>query len=495
METIKRAIIYDRSLNPERTNATFERLAEVLENVLNEQSAAHISKLLDLLEQPNPRNQLNEKQADKIIEYLDKIVLSRQQIQEIGEQLQLSEISTAEAIDIHQQFKIPVSHPEEDIIPVQGKGCWIKDTKGKWYLDMDSNYSATNLGMSNPEIALGLYNQANTLISMKEDRIQIARSRFLKEIHQMMPPGLDQFYWQNSGGEAVDKALKIAKAYTGTTQVIAFKGGFHGRTHGAVAVTWNKKYREPFGLDETGWVHFADFNDLNSVETLLKTTGAKIIILEMVQGEEAGNRPATPEFVNGLWTLAKQYDAVIIDDEVQAGFGRTAVKQGDWFACMSYDLVPDIMVIGKSFGGGYPVTAVVTKKKIGSKMKYGYDGSTFGGNPMAMTATLIATRQMREKDVTGNVVARAKQIKSGIRTLRETYSIIGTYSGRGLMFGFDLGSAENVQKVQSGLRENGVKVSLSSGSMIRFLPLTIMSKGETDFFLKQLEKSIKILDS
>ncbi len=133
-------------------------------------------------------------------------------------------------------------------------------------------------------------------------------------------------------------------------------------------------------------MHFAAFNDLNSVETLLKETGAKIILLEMVQGEEAGNRPAEQAFVDGLWKLAKKYDALIIDDEVQAGFGRTAVKQGDWFACMSYNVTPDIMVIGKTFGGGYPVTAVVTKKEVGGKMQYGYDGSTFGGNPMAMTA-------------------------------------------------------------------------------------------------------------
>ncbi len=493
METIKQALIYDRSVHPERTNATFERVAEVLENVLGEQSITHISHLLNLLDKPNPRTQLDEKKADVIIEYLDTAGLTQPQIQEIGIQLQLSEISTEEAIDIHRQFKIPVSHPEEDIIPVEGKGCWIRDTKGKWYLDMDSNYSATNLGMSNPEIALGLFNQANTLISMKEDRIQIARSRFLKEIHQMMPNGLDQFYWQNSGGEAVDKALKIAKAATGTTQVIAFEGGFHGRTHGAVAVTWNVNYRKPFGLDDTGWVHFAAYNDLKSVETLLKETGAKIILLEMVQGEEAGNRPAEQSFIDGLWKIAKEYGALIIDDEVQAGFGRTAVKQGDWFACMSYDVVPDLMVIGKSFGGGYPVTAVVTKKEVGSKMQYGYDGSTFGGNPMAMTAALIATRQMREKDVTGNAVARAAQIKEGIARLKQKYPVIGAYSGRGLMFGFDLGSAENVRKVQDALRENGVKVSLSSDSMLRFLPLTIISEGETNFFLKQLEKALQSL--
>ncbi len=389
---------------------------------------------------------------------------------------------------------MPVSRPEEDIIPVKGDGCWIMDTKGKWYLDMDSNYSATNLGMANHEIAVGLFNQASTLISMKEDRIQIARARFLKEIHSMMPEGLDQFYWQNSGGEAVDKALKIAKAFTGTTNVIAFKGGFHGRTHGAVAVTWNEKYRKPFGLHNLDWVHFAEFNNVENIEELMEKSGAKIIILELVQGEEAGNRPADPEFVHRLWQLAKEKGALIIDDEVQAGFGRTAVKAGDWFACMSYDVVPDLMVIGKSFGGGYPVTAVVARKEIGNAMRHGYDGSTFGGNPMAMTAALIATRQMREKNVTQNVVDRSRQLYEGFKELRKKHPVMGEIRCRGLMVAFSLGSEENVHKAQEALAKNGVKVSLSTGAFIRFLPPTIISRSEVDYFLKRLDKALEGLN-
>ncbi|RMD90649.1 MAG: aspartate aminotransferase family protein [Calditrichaeota bacterium] len=493
MKELKDALIYNPHLHPERTNAPLERVFEVLENVLEAECQKHIYALEKILKPQNLRNQLTERQADLIVDYFDKSKLSRSQLNDIIFQLQLSEISTAEAIDLHQQYKIPVSHPETDIIPVLGQGCWIMDTKGKWYLDLDSNYSATNLGMANAQIARGLFNQASTLISMKEDRIQIARSRFLKEIHSMMPTGLNQFYWQNSGGEAVDKALKIAKAYTGTTQVIAFKGGFHGRTHGAVAVTWNEKYRKPFGLHNLDWVHFAEFNNLDSVRTLLEQTGAKIIILEMVQGEEAGNLPASQDFIDGLWKLAKEHQAVIIDDEVQAGFGRTAVKQGDWFACMSYNVVPDIMVIGKSFGGGYPVTAVVTKKEIAQSMQYGYDGSTFGGNPMAMTAALIATRQMREQNITQNVTERSEQMLAGFRKLKEKYSFIGEVRGRGLMVAFDLGSPQNVKTVQNALRENGVKASLSTGSFIRFLPPTIISEGETQYFLEQLDKSLQQL--
>ncbi len=386
-----------------------------------------------------------------------------------------------------------MSHLEKDIIPVKGQGCWILDTKGRWFLDMDSNYSATNLGMNNPEVAQGLFNQANLLVSMKEDRVQIARTRFLREISSMMPSGLDFFYWQNSGGEAVDKAIKIAKAYTGTKDVIAFKNGFHGRTHGAVSVTWNKKYREPFLLHEEDWVHFAEFNNIDSVKKLVEKTGARIIIMEMVQGEEAGNLAADPDFIEKLWKLKEEKNLVIIDDEVQAGFARTAVKKDEWFACMSYNVVPDIMVIGKSFGGGYPVTAVVTSEDVSDAMKPGYDGSTFGGNPMAMTSALIATRQMKQKDITKNVIERSRQIEKGLKDLRKKHPVIKEIRCRGLMIAFSLGSSENVSKLQDELRKQGVKTSLSTGEYMRLLPPTIIDEGEVNTFLERLDKALNKL--
>lgn len=488
---IKSAINYDRTNHPERTNATFGRVTEVLENVLGNNSADIISELQQKLKTVKKNTELNQDHAEQIISTLNSHSLQPDQMQKIAAQLQSSEISTEEAIALHQKYKVPVSHLEKDIIPVKGNGCWIQDTKGDWYIDMDSNYSATNLGMSNPEIAQGLYNQAKLLISMKEDRVQIARTRFLKEIDVMMPQSLHYFYWQNSGGEAVDKAIKIAKAHTDTKKVIAFKNGFHGRTHGAVSVTWNKDYRKPFHLADEDWVSFADFNDIDSVKKIVEETGAKIIIMEIVQGEEAGNLPADPEFIKELWKLKEEKELVIIDDEVQAGFGRTAVKKGDWFACQSYDVVPDIMTIGKSFGGSYPVTAVVTNEKISETMKPGYDGSTFGGNPMAMTAALIATRQMKEQNITENVIQRSKQFFNGLQELKKKHDIIAEIQGRGLMISFSLGSEKNVAKVQNQLIQNGVKTSLSTGKYLRFLPPTIISESEVNLVLKQLDAAIQ----
>jgi acetylornithine/succinyldiaminopimelate/putrescine aminotransferase len=181
----------------------------------------------------------------------------------------------------------------------------------------------------------------------------------------------------------------------------------------------------------------------------------------------------------------------VIADEVQTGFGRTAVKQNDWFACMGYNVIPDIMTIGKSFGGGYPVTAVVTRKEISQAMKGGYDGSTFGGNPMAMTAALIATRQMRELDVTGNVVARSRQFEEGLKHLSKKYGLPGEIRIRGLMIAFSLGSSERVHAVQEALKDHGVMSSLSTDKFLRILPPTIISEKEVTYFLEALEKSIQ----
>jgi acetylornithine/succinyldiaminopimelate/putrescine aminotransferase len=487
------SIVSDPKSSPEKINATFERIQEVAGLVIDNAAPAINAICADaphLLSQP--RQPVGDQLAHVVVEALLRTA-GPDQIIQMARLLNDSEISAAEAIDLHEEFKIPVSRLEKDIIPVKAKGVWLRAVDGKTYLDMDSNYSATNLGSDNPEIALGLFNQAMRLISMKEDRVHIARARFLKTFQGMLPEELSQFYWQNSGGEAVDKSLKLAKAYTHTTGVVAFTGGFHGRTHGAVAVTHNLKYREPFGLDKLDWVHFAEYNDADAVKALFAQGKAKIVIVELVQGEEAGIRPGDPSFVQSLRKTCDEYGGVLICDEVQTGFGRTAEKEGQWFACQGYGIVPDIITIGKSFGGGYPVTAVVTKKEISKAMHPGYDGSTFGGNPMAMVAATIATRQMRSLNLTRNVVARSAQIMQGLAGLRENLPMIRTIRGKGLMIAFELPSADHVARFQEEMAMNGVLTSLSTGPYVRLLPPLIISESEADFLLSATECSLRAI--
>lgn len=486
---LMRSIISDQKSTPERLNATFERIQEVANFIMDDSTPA-LKLILEKAGSVEPRRPMDEEMAQIVVESLISQA-THDQIIQMALLLNDSEISSAEAVDLHEEFKIPVSKLEKDIIPVRGRGPWLRSVDGEIYLDMDSNYSATNLGLDNQEIAQGLYNQASQLISVKEDRVHIARARFLKSFRGMLPAELNQFYWQNSGGEAVDKSLKFAKAFSKTTGVIAFKNGFHGRTHGAVAVSYNPKYRKPFGLERVEWVHFIDFNDADAVQRLFAEGKAKIVILELIQSEEAGIRPADPEFVSRIRMLCDQYSGVMICDEVQTGFGRVAEREGQWFACQGYQVVPDIITIGKSFGGGFPVTAVVTKKEIAQAMRPGYDGSTFGGSPMAMVAATIATRQMKSLNLTKNVVARSIQLNNGLRKLQKKYALLGEIRGKGLMIGFDLPSPECVKQFQKEMAKNGVMTSLSTGATVRLLPPLIISQSDVNFFLEAMDGSLK----
>lgn len=487
------ALINDRTQHPERLNATLERVEEVIAATVRDEALARRLSTLCGEGISDRRAYLTPEQGKAIATVFGENC-DASTIRLVTELLMDSEVATQEAIDLHEAFKIPVSHLEKDIIPIRGDGAWIVANDGRAYLDMDSNYSANNLGMCNQEVALGIFNQASQLLSTKEDRVHVPRARFLKNIHDMMPEGLTHFYWQNSGGEAVDKSLKIAKAYTQNKGVIAMKGGFHGRTHGAVAVTYEIKYREPFFLHEQDWVHFVEYNDADAIEQIMKEGKARTVILELVQGEEAGIRPAERSFAKRVREICDRYNGVMIVDEIQTGFGRTAEKEGQWFACQVYDVIPDIITIGKSFGGGYPVTAVVTKKKISDAMKNGYDGSTFGGNPMAMVAAMIATRQMRERNITGNVVARSRQLMDGLRKLKEKHTMIGEIRGLGLMNAFQLPTPAHVLRFQQRMADNGVLTSLSTREWVRFLPLLIMTEEEVNFLLNAIDKSLTNLD-
>ncbi|MBD3399367.1 MAG: aminotransferase class III-fold pyridoxal phosphate-dependent enzyme [Candidatus Coatesbacteria bacterium] len=486
------ALIQDPCCSPERGNATPDRIREILEVLLED------DKVRDGVYRKCLKSIGGEVDVHASLDYPAALRLAAVLVEELEEEtlaavslmLDESELSTAEVVETHRRYKIPVSHLEDDLLPVRGYGAAVWDSRGREYVDLDANYSATNLGNANPQIARGLYNQASLLISQKEDRISVSRTRFLREVLPMMPGNLHHFYWQNSGGEAVDKSLKLAKAFNKHRGVIAFSGGFHGRTHGAVAVTHNEAYRKPFGLHREDWVHFVDWGDLKAVETLLKQDKAKSVILELVQGEEAGIRPAEPAFAHGLRELCDKHKAVMIVDEVQTGFARVAAGAGDWFASQRYDLVPDIITIGKSFGGGYPVTAVVTKPEIAQRMKPGYDGSTFGGNPMAMTAALIATRQMRELDLPLRVVERAAQFKKGLEAIRENYDVVGELRVVGLMIGIGLDSPERVADVQERMKPRGAHSSLSTGRALRWLPPLVITEEQVDVVLAAFDEAL-----
>jgi acetylornithine/succinyldiaminopimelate/putrescine aminotransferase len=327
---------------------------------------------------------------------------------------------------------------------------------------------------------------------MKEDRVQVPRTRLIKTLLSIMPKELNQFYWQNSGGEAVDKSLKIAKAYTKQRGVIAMMNSFHGRTHGAVAVTYNLAFREPFGLHKEDWVRFLPFNDAEALEHALKEGREKVVLMELVQGEEGGIMPASEEYAKRARELCDEHDALLIVDEIQTGFGRTAMKEGQWWASNYYGVVPDIMAIGKSYGGGFPVTSVVTKEHISKAMKPGYDGSTFGGNPLAMVSGTVAIQQMKRLNITRNVAECGHRLMEGLKNIKSP--LIQEIRGLGLFVGIDLPSVDHVRRLHEKLKLLGINSSLSTRNTARFLPPTIISKKEVDILVKCLRTAITSLE-
>jgi acetylornithine/succinyldiaminopimelate/putrescine aminotransferase len=496
-----RAITNDDGAHPERGDAAFERIAEILEETMGAEKGKKIIQTLESCCETKGRPikdyraEMTQKQGSAIVAKILQLKkdghISSSKLTSIVKMLEDSEISTNEAIELHRRHKIPVSRLEEDVIPIRGEGVWITDTKGRRYMDLDSNYSAANLGYSNHAVATALFNQASQLITMKEDRVQVPRTRLIKTILPIMPKGLDQFYWQNSGGEAVDKSLKIAKAYTKQRGVIAMMDGFHGRTHGAVSVTYNLAYREPFGLQNENWVRFLPFNDGGALEQALKQGTEKIVIMELVQGEEAGIRPAHREYAKQVRELCTKNDVLLIVDEVQTGFGRTAMKEGQWWASDYYEIIPDIMAIGKSYGGGFPVTSVVTREDISHEMKPGYDGSTFGGNPLAAVSGTVAIRQMKRVNITRNVTERGPQLIEGLKKIGSP--LVQEVRGLGLYVGIDLPSTDHVSMLHERLKSLGILSSLSTRNTARLMPPTIISKAEVDFLLDKLNTAITSL--
>jgi acetylornithine/succinyldiaminopimelate/putrescine aminotransferase len=260
-----------------------------------------------------------------------------------------------------------------------------------------------------------------------------------------------------------------------------------------VAVTHEFAYRAPFGLADSDWVNFCPFGDLDAVEEVLAAGDAKSVILELVQGEEGGARPAPHGFAKALRFLCDEYGALLIVDEVQTGFGRVASGPGEWFACQRFGIVPDIMVIGKSFGGGYPVTAVVCKAHISEAMKPGYDGSTFGGNPMAMTSALIASRQMKALDLPSRVEERSAQFAEGLEAM-ESSSILG-FRCMGLMIGVDLPGPVWVEAVQEEMAKRGAFGSLSSGATLRWMPPLVITREEVGEVLEAFAAALEVVEA
>jgi acetylornithine/LysW-gamma-L-lysine aminotransferase len=361
----------------------------------------------------------------------------------------------------------------------RGRGCTVWDDAGRSYIDATSGQGVALLGHSHPAVAAAIAQQAETLITCPEIFYNGQRAGLYTMLSSILPVELSRYFLCNSGAEANEGALKVAALLTGRSQIVAAKQAFHGRTMGALALTWNPKYREPFEQWTSKAVTHVPFNDLNAAAEAITDQTAGVIV-EVVQGE-GGVYVADMDYLRGLRRLCDERGALLIIDEIQTGLGRT----GRWFAFEHADIIPDIVTLGKGLAGGIPMGAVCWRDSLGT-LPQGTHGTTFGGNPLACAAALASLSALCSE----NLPARAAEL--GAWLLDELRAInhpqIRDVRGLGLIVGLELRS--RVTPVLKTLQDRGVLALPAGFNVLRLLPPLIITPQELEQVVAAIRESL-----
>ena len=383
------------------------------------------------------------------------------------------------------------------LVFVRGKGCYLYDDRGRTYLDFLGGIAVNALGYAHPRLVRTLRREAaraTHLSNLFHNEFQGPLARKLAHWS-----GMDRVFFSNSGTEAVEGALKLARisarvragqrndgrpSPSGQTRILALENSFHGRTFGAMSITSTEKYREPFRPLVPG-AEFLRFNDVADLEAKFDSTVCAVVI-EPVQGE-GGIHAVSEAFWSRARQLATQYNAALIADEIQCGLGRT----GRYFAYQRFAELPDIVVVAKPLGGGLPLGAVLARESLASAFSPGLHGTTFGGGPLTCAVALEFLRTVEEDGLLKNVRQRGEQIRAGFEELKSRFGFVREIRGEGLMLGLEL-SVEGAPFVAEAL-DHGLVINCTHDFTLRFLPPFIIGKRQVREFLLKLETVFKRL--
>lgn len=388
-------------------------------------------------------------------------------------------IDTAEQELLHtyNRFSLVLDH---------GEGVYLYDTDKKAYLDFAAGIAVCALGYSNEAYKNALKDQVDKLLHTSNLYYNVPTIEAAKKA--LKASGMDRIFFTNSGTEAIEGAIKAAKKYAYTRdghaghEIIAMKHSFHGRSIGALSVTGNAHYQEPFAPLMPG-VKFAEYNNLESVKELV-TDKTCAVIMETVQGE-GGIYPADPAFIEGVRKLCDEKDILLILDEIQCGMGRT----GEMFAWQNYGVKPDIMTCAKALGCGVPVGAFFLTQRVADKsLAPGDHGTTYGGNPFVGAAVSAVFDQFKACDILGHVKEVAPYLEQKLDELVEKYDFLVTRRGKGLMQG--VVCKLPVGKVAAAALEQGLIVITAGADVLRFVPPLVIEKQHVDEMIEKLEKAL-----
>jgi acetylornithine/LysW-gamma-L-lysine aminotransferase len=358
-----------------------------------------------------------------------------------------------------------------DVVMARGEGCWLWDVEGKRYLDLTAAQGVAMLGHCHPKLSAALAEQAHQLISCPSFVYNDMRAKFAAKLAAVLPAHLQHVFLANSGAEAIDGALKLARLATGRTHFVAFSRGFHGRTIGALSVTHEPKYREPFNplLDVT----HVPYNHVARLEAAV-TQNTAAVVLEVVQGE-GGVNLGKPDFLEAVQRICRERGALLIIDEIQTGFGRT----GRWFGFEHFALAPDIVCMAKGIGGGFPMGALAYGEQVQGVLFPGAHGSTFGGNPLACAAGLAALEIYHEEDLIDGSARLGEYLRQQLGEALHDRTIVREIRGLGLMVAVEL--REKVGPYLKALMEDHGVLALPAGAnVLRLLPPLVIREEEID---------------
>lgn len=363
----------------------------------------------------------------------------------------------------------------------RGKGARVWDINNKEYVDFMGGYGVAIVGHSHPKVVRAIKEQAELLTICHSSLYNESRAAFLEELMSVAPKGLTKAYLSNSGAEAVEAALKMARKYTGKRKFIAAINSFHGKTMGALSVTYSPKYRAPFGPFpyETNFVRYGSIEDLERTDF----SDVAAVILEPVQGE-GGIRLPPPDYFKQVEEIVHTKGALLIIDEIQSGLGRT----GKMWAHQHWGVEPDIITIGKGIAGGVPMGVTLVKDEVGKALKVGEHTSTFGGNPLASAAGKAVLEVIREEKLPERAEEMGKKLMENLRKLSEETKLIKEVRGLGLMIGVEL--RVRFQEILLNSVKKGLLLLYSGINILRLLPPLIISDKDIEDGINILSDSI-----
>jgi acetylornithine/LysW-gamma-L-lysine aminotransferase len=350
---------------------------------------------------------------------------------------------------------------------VRGEGCMLTDARGRTYVDLVSNYGVNILGHAHPAVTSAITAQAGLLTNAHQSFDSPVRDEFVAALDALLPAQLSRLCFVNSGAEALEVAIKLARVATGRTRIVAMHRGYHGRTMGALSLTAVATYRDPFAPLLTGITHIA-FDDVDALEAV--DDGVAAVVVEPIQGE-AGVRIPQRGYLRALRQRCSEAGALLVADEVQSGLRTGAV-----LACSADDVVPDILCLGKGIANGLPMGVTVCTEPVGSRMPRGGHGSTFAGSPLVCAAGAATLGVLADAGLHEHVRRSGQRAVERLRTLPT--SVVREVRGRGLMIGIELRHPATAAIV--ALQERGVLVLPAGRTVIRLLPPLVIDERTLD---------------